>query len=64
MSKCSKNQTKTCWAHNQPTKEISEPKSKWFEGYDQIFKTTRYCTSNQSIYGLTLKPKLEFYKTT
>ena len=40
ISKYFENLTETCWPHTQPTKKNSEPKSKWFKRYDQIFKPT------------------------
>ena len=57
MSKCFENRTKTFWTHTQPTKKKLEPKFKWFKIYDQIFKINNIWPSNQSIYGLALKPK-------
>jgi beta-glucosidase/6-phospho-beta-glucosidase/beta-galactosidase len=42
MSKFSANRTETFWTHIQPTKKISEPNSKRFKRYDQIFKPTRF----------------------
>ena len=50
MSKCSKNKNETFWTHNQLANFFSEPKSKRFKRYDQIFKLTRFFGVQTNLY--------------
>ena len=58
MSKCSKNQTETYWTHIQLVKINSEPNSKRFKRYNQIFKPTKFLAFKPIYIWVGLKTKM------
>ena len=58
MSKFSENQTEILWIHTQYVEKISEPKSKRFKRYDQIFKPTRFLAFKPIYIWVGLKTKM------
>ena len=57
MLKCSKNRTKTCWAHTQPTKKIQNQTLSGLKDMIKSLNQLDFLPANQSTYGLALKPK-------
>ena len=57
MSKCSENQTETCWTHTQPAKKIQNQNPSGLKDMIKSLNQLDFWPSNQSTYWLALKPK-------